>query len=56
MNKPTKLLLTLACVLLLQNCRNDDNFDSRTIPNQQTEADIAKDEEFKAENFGAPTT
>ncbi len=55
MKKLTKLLFAFACVLFLQNC-TDDDFDSRTVPNQQTEADILKDEEFRADNFGSPTT
>ncbi|QHI35705.1 hypothetical protein IMCC3317_10520 [Kordia antarctica] len=55
MKKILQLIIIFSSGLLLQNC-NDDDFDTRTIPNQQTEADILKDEEFRAENFGAPTT
>ena len=55
MKKITKLIIALTCILCLQNC-TDDDFNSNTIPNQQTEADILKDQEFRAANFGSPTT
>lgn len=55
MKKLTKLIIAFACLLTFQNCTNDD-FDTRTVPNLQTQEDIVRDEEFIAENFGAFTT
>ncbi|PTX62189.1 receptor L domain-containing protein [Kordia periserrulae] len=55
MKKLLKLTIAFVCVLSLQNCENDD-LDTRTIPNLQTQEDILRDEEFIAENFGNFTT
>lgn len=55
MRKLTKLVIAFTCIFSLQNC-NDDDLDTRTVPNLQTEEDILRDEEFIADNFGAFTT
>ena len=55
MKKLIKLILVFTCLSSLQNCNNDD-LDTRTIPNLQTEEDILRDEEFIANNFGSFTT
>ncbi|WP_298510943.1 hypothetical protein [uncultured Kordia sp.] len=56
MKKRTLLIIALICITCFQSCNNDDNFDTRTVPNLQTQEDILRDEEFIAENFGGFTT
>ncbi|MGH1383956.1 hypothetical protein [Kordia sp.] len=55
MKKLTKLFIAFTCIVCLHSC-NEDDFDTRTVPNLQTEEDILRDEEFIAENFGGFTT
>ena len=55
MRKLLKLIIALVCIISLQNCQNDD-LDTRTVPNFQSQEDILRDEEFIAENFGALIT
>ncbi|WP_156168480.1 leucine-rich repeat domain-containing protein [Kordia zhangzhouensis] len=55
MNKLSQLCIAILCLVCFQNCDSDD-FDTRAIPNPQTQEDILRDEMFIAENFGALTT